>query len=204
MLEVLPNLQGSRGLPGFPSDLRLGPGSSRKRQVSRSLNVGPACAQGSGGYSPPAGGTTWSSSFMLVRFQIFLMMARSSSLACSRFPVGGTQADWQLSPGRPVGWAGPCAGAHLAARGLCPAALNVGSVSSSAGSRSPPPCPLGQLSPAPYLPLGSWGDPASHLRLLLVGAARARLSPMATCQEGHREEEWSPCRPARVSIPGGL
>lgn len=37
-------------------------------------------------HSPPAGGTTWSNSFMLVLFQIFLIMARSSSLACSRFP----------------------------------------------------------------------------------------------------------------------
>lgn len=35
---------------------------------------------------PPAGGTTWSSSFMLVFFQIFLITARSSSLACSRLP----------------------------------------------------------------------------------------------------------------------
>lgn len=41
-----------------------------------------------GEHSPPAGGTTWSSSFMLVRFQIFLIMARNSSLACSRFPDG--------------------------------------------------------------------------------------------------------------------
>lgn len=37
-------------------------------------------------YWPPAGGTTWSSSFMLVLFQIFLMTARNSSLACSRLP----------------------------------------------------------------------------------------------------------------------
>lgn len=36
--------------------------------------------------SPPTGGTTWSSSLGLVRFQIFLMMARSSSLASSIFP----------------------------------------------------------------------------------------------------------------------
>lgn len=35
---------------------------------------------------PPAGGTTWSSSFMLVLFQIFLITALSSSLACSRLP----------------------------------------------------------------------------------------------------------------------
>ena len=35
----------------------------------------------------PAGGTTWSSSFGLVRFQIFFITARSSSLAVSMFPV---------------------------------------------------------------------------------------------------------------------
>lgn len=39
-------------------------------------------------HSPPAGGTTWSSSFILVRFQIFLIIALSSSLACSRLPAG--------------------------------------------------------------------------------------------------------------------
>lgn len=37
--------------------------------------------------SPPIGGMTWSSSFMLVRFQICLMMALSSSLAFSKLPV---------------------------------------------------------------------------------------------------------------------
>ena len=42
---------------------------------------------GGGGWaSPPTGGTTWSSSLGLVRFQIFLMMARSSSFASSMFP----------------------------------------------------------------------------------------------------------------------
>lgn len=38
---------------------------------------------------PPIGGMTWSRSFMLVLFQIFLMMARSSSLACSKLPGQG-------------------------------------------------------------------------------------------------------------------
>lgn len=38
-------------------------------------------------YTPPAGGTTWSKSFMLVLFQIFFTIALSSSLACSRFPA---------------------------------------------------------------------------------------------------------------------
>lgn len=37
--------------------------------------------------SPPIGGMTWSRSFMLVRFQICFMMARSSSLAFSKLPV---------------------------------------------------------------------------------------------------------------------
>lgn len=37
--------------------------------------------------SPPNGGMTWSRSFMLVRFQICFMMARSSSLAFSKLPV---------------------------------------------------------------------------------------------------------------------
>lgn len=37
--------------------------------------------------SPPIGGMTWSNSFILVRFQICFMMALSSSLACSKFPV---------------------------------------------------------------------------------------------------------------------
>lgn len=105
VLDVLPNLQASRGLPGLPSDLRLRSGSSWKRQVSRRRNVGPALAQGQRrGYSPPAGGTTWSSSFMLVRFQIFLMMARSSSLACSRFPVGGRGLTGSCHEG--LWWAG--------------------------------------------------------------------------------------------------
>lgn len=36
--------------------------------------------------SPPIGGMTWSSSFILVRFQIFLIIARNSSLACSKLP----------------------------------------------------------------------------------------------------------------------
>lgn len=36
---------------------------------------------------PPIGGMTWSKSFILVRFQIFLIMALSSSLACSKLPV---------------------------------------------------------------------------------------------------------------------
>lgn len=36
--------------------------------------------------SPPPGGTTWSSSLGFVRFQIFFMTARSSSLASSMFP----------------------------------------------------------------------------------------------------------------------
>lgn len=38
------------------------------------------------------GGMTWSSSFMLVLFQIFLMMALSSSLACSKLPGDKGQA----------------------------------------------------------------------------------------------------------------
>ena len=105
VLDVLPNLQASRGLPGLPGDLGLRPGSSRNKQVSRRRNVGPARAQGQRrGYSPPAGGTTWSSSFMLVRFQIFLMMARSSSLACSRFPVGGRGLTGSCPQG--LWWAG--------------------------------------------------------------------------------------------------
>ena len=37
-------------------------------------------------YLLPAGGTTWSRSLGLVRFQIFLMTARSSSLAWSMLP----------------------------------------------------------------------------------------------------------------------
>jgi len=37
--------------------------------------------------SPPIGGMTWSNSFMLVRFQMDLIMALSSSLACSKLPV---------------------------------------------------------------------------------------------------------------------
>lgn len=41
---------------------------------------------------PPMGGMTWSSSFMLVLFQIFLMMALSSSLACSKLPGDKGQA----------------------------------------------------------------------------------------------------------------
>lgn len=36
---------------------------------------------------PPIGGMTWSKSFILVRFQIFLIIALSSSLACSKLPV---------------------------------------------------------------------------------------------------------------------
>jgi len=35
---------------------------------------------------PPMGGMTWSKSFILVRFQIFLIMVLSSSLACSKLP----------------------------------------------------------------------------------------------------------------------
>lgn len=38
-------------------------------------------------HPPPIGGMTWSRSFMLVLFQIFLMMALSSSLACSKLPT---------------------------------------------------------------------------------------------------------------------
>lgn len=40
---------------------------------------------------PPMGGMTWSNSFMLVRFQIFLMIPLSSSLACSKLPKNNTQ-----------------------------------------------------------------------------------------------------------------
>lgn len=35
---------------------------------------------------PPIGGRTWSKSFILIRFQMLLMMALSSSLACSKLP----------------------------------------------------------------------------------------------------------------------
>lgn len=37
-------------------------------------------------YWPPIGGMTWSRSFILVRFQIFLIIPLSSSLACSKLP----------------------------------------------------------------------------------------------------------------------
>jgi hypothetical protein len=37
-------------------------------------------------YLPPGGGTTWSKSFGLVLFQIFLMTALSSAFASSIFP----------------------------------------------------------------------------------------------------------------------
>jgi len=37
-------------------------------------------------YVPPGGGTTWSKSFGLVLFQIFLMTALSSAFASSIFP----------------------------------------------------------------------------------------------------------------------
>ncbi len=46
----------------------------------------PVCVCVCNDHWPPAGGTTWSSSFMLVLFQIFLITALSSSLACSRLP----------------------------------------------------------------------------------------------------------------------
>lgn len=49
-------------------------------------------------HSPPAGGTTWSSSFMLVRFQIFLIIALSSSLACSRLPAGWKSSETGIKP----------------------------------------------------------------------------------------------------------
>ncbi len=45
-------------------------------------------------HSPPAGGTTWSSSFMLVLFQIFFTMALSSSFACSKLPNTNTYKQW--------------------------------------------------------------------------------------------------------------
>lgn len=46
-------------------------------------------------HPPPMGGLTWSGASMLVLFQTFLMMARSSSLACSKLPgqrTGGSAA----------------------------------------------------------------------------------------------------------------
>ena len=42
----------------------------------------------------PAGGTTWSSSLGLVRFQIFFITARSSSLAWSILPGNFFLNDW--------------------------------------------------------------------------------------------------------------
>lgn len=52
-------------------------------------------------HPPPMGGMTWSSSFMLVLFQIFLMMALSSSLACSKLPGGKGQAGEAPQSSRP-------------------------------------------------------------------------------------------------------
>lgn len=44
-------------------------------------------------HPPPIGGMTWSRSFMLVLFQIFLIMALSSSLACSKLPASKGHAE---------------------------------------------------------------------------------------------------------------
>lgn len=78
---------------------QTGSGESRPPASPATQEPGKGGARGDGGHLPPAGGTTWSSSFMLVLFQIFLMMARSSSLACSRFPAGDRgKAEMTLGP----------------------------------------------------------------------------------------------------------
>ena len=53
-------------------------------------------------HPPPMGGMTWSRSFMLVLFQTFLMMARSSSLACSKLPGATDRPGQQHLTGPPL------------------------------------------------------------------------------------------------------
>lgn len=86
-----PVLSNQEGL----STHRQGPGVAGFPQAWQLKNQASGERAETGKHLPPAGGTTWSSSFMLVRFQIFLIMARSSSLACSRFPEG-READTRL------------------------------------------------------------------------------------------------------------
>lgn len=50
------------------------------------------------GALPPIGGITWSKSFILVLFQIFLIIALSSSLACSKLPVRKVSRTEQFIP----------------------------------------------------------------------------------------------------------
>lgn len=54
--------------------------------------------------SPPIGGMTWSRSFMLVRFQICFMMARSSSLAFSKLPVQNSPVNPSTNQKNPTMW----------------------------------------------------------------------------------------------------
>ena len=153
------------------------------------------------------GGMTWSRSFMLVLFQTFLMMVRSSSLACSKLPGAADRPGQQHLTGPPLAqqtWpAFPCGGGCPGHR-LCwgqpslrshlPQAL-ASSTQSGRLQRLPPcpPCrprtvtnPLHTWSalPPPGSPPCAWPRPLPDPALLSLpsrGSLPCRCHPHPVC-----------------------
>lgn len=85
--------------PQLPSSRwpeRMGSGQGYRGPGRAPTPLGPSV------HPPPMGGMTWSRSFMLVLFQTFLMMARSSSLACSKLPGAADRPGQQHLTGPPL------------------------------------------------------------------------------------------------------